>query len=45
MEKHEKPYENTKFNLSGPTKDKRVELPNGSYSIANIQDFLINIFI
>ena len=31
------PYNNNKFKISAPTCDDTFDLPNGSYSIANIQ--------
>ena len=37
MEKYKKSYKNNKFNISAPTSNKN--LPNGSYSISDIQDY------
>ena len=34
-------YKNNKFNLIGPTWDETFDLPDGSYTIADIQDFFI----
>ena len=39
MEKYEKSYKNNKFNISAPTSNEEFELPNGSYSISDIQDY------
>ena len=33
-------YNNNKFKISAPTWDKTFDLPDGSYSIADIQDYL-----
>ena len=33
-----KSYENNKFKISAPTWDEEFELPNGSYSVLDIQD-------
>ena len=35
-----KSYKNNRFKISAPTWNKEVELPDGSYSIADIQDYL-----
>ena len=32
-------YKNNKFKISAPTWNEEFELPNGSYSISDIQDF------
>ena len=32
-------YNNNKFKLSGPTWNETFDLPNGSYSIVDIQDY------
>ena len=32
-------YKNNKFKISAPTWNEEYELPNGSYSISDIQDF------
>ena len=39
MEKYKKSYKNNKFNISAPTSNEEFELPNGSYSISDIQDY------
>ena len=36
-------YKNNKFQLIGPTWDETFDLPNGSYTIANIQDYFFYI--
>ena len=33
-----KSYENNKFKISAPTWDEEFELPNGSYSVLDIED-------
>ena len=33
-------YNNNKFKISAPTWDETFDLPDGSYSIADIQDYL-----
>ena len=33
-----KSYKNNKFKISAPTWDEEFELPNGSYSVLDIQD-------
>ena len=38
MEKYKKQYNNNKFKISAPTWNDEFELPNGSYSISDIQD-------
>ena len=43
MEKHKSSFRNNKFKLSGPTWNEKSELPNGSYSISNIQDYFEHI--
>ena len=35
----EKPYKNNIFKISAPTWNKEFELPDGSYSISDIQDY------
>ena len=34
-----KPYKNNRFKISAPTWDEECELPNGSYSTSDIQDY------
>ena len=34
-----KPYKNNKFKISAPTWNEETELPDGSYSISDIQDY------
>ena len=34
-----KSYKNNEFKISAPTRDEVFELPAGSYSISNIQDY------
>ena len=34
-----KSYKNNKFKISAPTWNKEFELPDGSYSISDIQDY------
>ena len=34
-----KSYENNEFKISDPTQDERFELPDGSYSLSDIQDY------
>ena len=34
-----KPYNNNKFKISAPTWNKEFELPDGSYSVSDIQDY------
>ena len=38
------PYNNNKFKISAPTWNDKFELPDGSYSISNIQDYFEYIF-
>ena len=38
-------YKNNKFKISAPTWNKELELPDGSYSISNIQDYFEYILI
>ena len=33
-------YNNNKFKISAPTWNDKFELPDGSYSVSNIQDYL-----
>ena len=37
-------YNNNKFKISAPTWNDKFELPNGSYSVADIQDYFEYIF-
>ena len=40
MEKnHKKSYNDNKFKISAPTWNKEFELPDGSYSISDIQEY------
>ena len=39
MEKHKISYNNNKFKISAPTWNDEFELPDGSYSISDIQDY------
>ena len=39
-----KPYKNNKFKISAPTWSEESELPDGSYSISDIQDYFEYIF-
>ena len=41
----ERSYKNNKFKISAPTWNKELELPDGSYSISNIQDYFEYILI
>ena len=43
MEKHNS-YNNNKFQISSPAWNDKFELPDGSYSLSNIQDYLEYIF-
>ena len=38
MEKYKKSYKNNKFKISSLTWNEEFELPDGSYSITDIQD-------
>ena len=33
-------YKNNKFKISAPTRNEEFELPDGSYSVSDIQDYL-----
>ena len=44
MDKYKKSYKNKKFKMSAPTWNEEFELPDGSYSISNIQDYFEYIF-
>ena len=37
-------YKNNKFKISAPTSNEGFELPDGSYSVSNIQDYFEYIF-
>ena len=39
-----KSYKNDKFKLKAPTCNEKLDLPFGSYSVANIQDYFEYIF-
>ena len=39
MEKHKRSYNNNKFEISAPTWNDEFELPDGSYSVLDIQDY------
>ena len=39
MEKHKSSYNNNKFKISALTWNDKFELPDGSYSVSNIQDY------
>ena len=39
MEKHKKLINNNKFTISAPAWNHKFELPDGLYSISNIQDY------
>ena len=39
MEKYKKLYKNNKFKLSAPTYNEEFDLPGGSYSVWDIQDY------
>ena len=32
-------YKNNKFKISGPTWNEKFELPDGSYSVSDFQDY------
>ena len=40
MEKHKSSYKNNKFKISASTWSDEFELPDGSYSISVIQDYI-----
>ena len=44
MENIKKSYNNNKFKTLIPTWNEEFELPDGSYSISDIQDYFVNIF-
>ena len=37
-------YKNNKFKISAPTRNEEFQLPNGSYSVLDIQDYFEYIF-
>ena len=39
MEIDKKSYKNNKFKISAPTWNEGLEIPDGSYSISDIQDY------
>ena len=39
MEKHKSPYNNNKFKILASTWSDKFELPDGSYSVSDIQDY------
>ena len=39
MEKYKKLKQYSKFETSAPTRNDKYELPDGSYSASNIQDY------
>ena len=39
MENIKRSYKNNKFKISGPIWNEKFELPDGSYSISDIQDY------
>ena len=39
----EKPYKNNRFKISAPRLNEEFELPDGSYSISDIQNYFENI--
>ena len=36
-------YKRNKFKITSPTSNDKSELPDGSYSVSNIQDYLLSI--
>ena len=44
MEKYKKSWKNNKFKISAPTWNKEFQLPDGSCSISDIQDYFKYIF-
>ena len=44
MKNKKKSYKNNKFKISAPTWTEEFELPDGSYSISDIQDYFEYIF-
>ena len=43
MEKHKKSCKNNKFKISAPTWNGELELPDGKYSLSDIQDYFESI--
>ena len=39
MKNIKKPYKNNKFKISAPTWNEDFQLPDGSYSVSDIQDY------
>ena len=39
MEKHKNSYSNNKLKISAPTWNDKFDLPDGSYSVSDIQDY------
>ena len=39
MKNIKKSYKNNKFEISAPTRKEKFELPDGSYSVSDIQDY------
>ena len=44
MENIKNSYKNNKFKISAPTWNEELELPEGSYSVFDIQDYFEYIF-
>ena len=44
MEKYKKVIQKNKCKISGPTWNEKFELPDGSYSVSDIQDYFEYIF-
>ena len=40
MEKHKKQFKNNKLNIIALTRNDEFELPDGSYSVSDIQDYI-----
>ena len=40
MEKYKKQFKNNKLNIIAPTQNDEFELPDGSYSVSDIQDYI-----
>ena len=45
MEKHKKLYNNNKFKISAPTWNDKFELPDGSYSVSDIDKPSVQIYV
>ena len=43
MEKYKEVIKNNKFKISAPTGNDKFELPDGSYSVSDIQDYFESI--